>query len=333
MSIGFERPLFVLAAFIAVPLILLAARYFRPLFSLTLALGPPGGISFKSPVNLAYLTRFLQALELTAVFLLLIAASGPRFVFTEMIWLNRGADIIFTMDVSPSMSGIDMDGRNRFDTSLALMRDFADKRPQDAIGLIAFGEDAAIMTPLTTDRASLHSRMDTLAIGEMGDATAIGTALALAGFHISTSQAPRRAVVLITDGENNAGSIHPETAAAMLGQMGVSLWVIGVGSGGIIPFSYVDPVTNMLRTGTFDSRYDPENLRRIADSAQGFWIHAPTAETFAAAFARLDQGEMIVRRSGSIRREEPFHVFFVVAALAVFLGVRFVKRRMLGALV
>ena len=333
MSLGFERPLFVLAAFIAIPGVLLAARYFRPLFSLFLALGPPGGISFKSPVNLTFLTRFLHAMELAGVFFLFIAAAGPRFIYTEMIWLNRGADIIFAVDISPSMSGIDMDGRNRFDAARTLLQDFADKRPQDAIGLIAFGEDAAIMTPLTTDRASLHSRMETLAIGEMGDGTAIGTGLALAGFHISNSQAPRRAVVLITDGENNAGSIHPETAAAMLGQMGVSLWVIGVGSSGIVPFSYVDPATNMLRTGTFDSHYDPENLRRIADSGQGFWIHAPTAEAFAAAFARLDQGEMIVRRSGSVRREEPFHAFFIVAALAAFWGVRFVRRRILGALV
>ena len=332
MSIGFERPLFVLAAIIAIPGIFFIARYFRPLFSLYLALGPPGGISFKSPVNLKFLTRFLNALELTGVFFLFIAAAGPHFVYTEMIWLNRGADILFVMDVSPSMSGMDMDGRNRFDTAQALLRDFADKRPQDAIGLIAFGEDAAIMTPLTTDRASLLGRMDTLAIGEMGDGTAIGTGLALAGLHINNSRAPRRAVVLITDGENNAGSIHPETAAAMLGHMGVSLWVIGIGSSGMIPFSYVDPATNMLRTGTFESHYDPENLRRIADSAHGFWIHAPTAESFAAAFSRLDQGEMIIRRSGSVRREEPFHVFFIITALAAFWGARFVKRRVLGAL-
>jgi Ca-activated chloride channel family protein len=189
------------------------------------------------------------------------------------------------------------------------------------------------MTPLTTDRTSLFSRLDTLEIGEMGDGTALGTGLALAGFHISKSQAPRRAVVLITDGENNAGSIHPEAAAAMIGQMGVSLWVIGVGSSGVIPISYVDPRTRMRRTGTFDSRYDPENLRRIADSAQGFWIHAPTAEAFAAAFSRLDQGEMIIRRSGSVRREESLHVFFIVAVLVVFWGVRFVRRRLLGALI
>ena len=333
MSIGFERPLFILAAIIAIPVLLLVGRYFRPLFSLSLALGPPGGISFKSPVNLKYLTRFLHALELSGVFFFFVAAAGPHFVHTEMIWLSRGADIIFAIDTSPSMSALDMDGHSRFDAARTLLRDFADKRQQDAIGLIAFGEEAAIMTPLTTDRASLYYRMDTLAIGEMGDGTAIGTGLALAGFHISSSQAPRRAVVLITDGENNAGSIHPETAAAMLGNMGVSLWVIGVGSSGIVPFSYVHHLSGMVLSGTFHSYFDPENLRRIADSAGGSWIHAPTAETFAAAFASLDQGEMIIRRSGSQRREEPFHVFFIVAVLVVFWGVRFVKRRVLGALV
>ena len=333
MNIGFDRPLFLILAIISVPGFILIVRFFRPLFSLLLPLGPPGGISFKSPVNFKLLTRFLFALELAGVALLFFAAAGPRFVYTEMIWLNRGADILFAMDISPSMSGIDMDGRNRFDTARDLLRDFAEKRPQDAIGLIAFAQEAAIMTPLTTDRTSLFSRMETLALGEMGDGTAIGTGLALAGFHISNSQAPRRAVVLITDGENNAGSIHPETAAAMLGQMNVTLWVIGVGSSGIISFSYVDPVTNMLRTGTFDSHYDPENLRRIADSAGGFWIHAPTADAFSEAFARLDQGEMIIRRSGSLRREEPFHAVFIIISLILFSGVRFFRRRILGALI
>ena len=333
MSLGFERPLFLLAALLSIPALFFISRHFKPLFSLYLALGPPGGIAFKSPVNLKFLTRFLHAMELFSVVLFFAAAAGPNFVYNEMIWLNRGADIIFAVDVSPSMSAIDMDGRSRFEASSALLLDFAEKRAQDAVGLIAFGEDAAIIAPLSTDRASLHLRMETLAIGEMGDATAIGTSLALAGFHISQSQAPRRAVVLITDGENNAGSIHPEAAAAMIGQMGVSLWVIGVGSSGMIPISYVDPRTQMRRTGTYYSRYDPENLKRIADSANGQWIHAPTAEAFATAFSRLDQGEMVIRRSGSVRREEPLHVFFIVAVLIIFWTVRFVRRRVLGALI
>jgi Ca-activated chloride channel family protein len=230
------------------------------------------------------------------------------------------------------MAGIDMGGRNRFEAARSLIKDFAGQRKQDDIGLIAFGQDAALVVPLTTDREVLYSRLDTLAIGEMGDGTAIGTSLALAAFHINRSQAPRRAVVLITDGENNAGEIHPETAAAMLGDIGVSLWVIGVGSSGIVPIDYVDPYTNMRRFGTFESRYDPEVLKSLASQAQGQWIHAPEAEAFAAAFARIDEGEMVIRRSGSVRRTEPLHTYFILTSLALLWGVRLFRRYILGAL-
>ncbi|MCL2472649.1 MAG: VWA domain-containing protein, partial [Treponema sp.] len=268
----------------------------------------------------------------TGVFLLFIAAAGPHIVYSETVWLNRGADIFFVVDTSPSMAGIDMNGRSRFDAARSLVRDFAGRRAQDAIGLIAVGEEAALVVPLTTDRESLFSRLDSLAIGEMGDGTALGMGLALAGLHIAKSQAPRRAVVLITDGENNAGAINPETAAAMLGNIGVSLWVIGVGSSGEIPIDYVDPVTHMHRTGTFNSRYNSGNLKNIALEARGHWIEAPSAEAFAGAFSQLDEGEMVVRRSGSVRREEPFYAYFVAASLAVFLLVRFTRRYILGAL-
>ena len=332
MNIGFDRPLFILAGLISVPFLVLVSRYFKPLFALDISMEPPGGIAFKSPVNLRFLMRFLQILELTGVIMLFVAAAGPHFAFFEMVWLNRGADILFALDVSPSMAGIDMGGRNRFDVSLSLIKDFAERRRQDDIGLIAIGQDAALLVPLTTDRNALYSRLDTLAIGELGDGTALGTGLALAGYHISRSQAPRRAVVLITDGENNAGEIHPETAAAMLGEIGVSLWVIGVGSSGVIPIEYIDPMTRMRRSGTFESRYNPESLRQIAAKAYGHWIHAPEADAFAAAFARLDQEEMIIRRSGTIRREEPLYVFFLLAALALLWGVRFIRRYALGAL-
>ena len=333
MSLSFDRPFFILLAFIALPLFLLASRFFKPLFSLELPPGPPGGIAFKPPVNLNFLIHFLRALELLGAFLLFTAAAGPHFVFADIIWLNRGADIIFVLDVSPSMAGLDMNGRSRFDAARTLLRDFADRRQQDAVGLLAVGEDAALVIPITTDRTSLYSRLDTLSVGEMGDGTALGTGLAMAAFYISSSQAPRRVAVLITDGENNAGAVHPETAAAMLGEMGVSLWVIGVGSSGEIQISYVDPVSQMRRTGSFESRYDPEALKRIADAAKGHWIYAPSAEAFASAFSQLDHGEAIVRRSGTVRREEPLYAFFLLASLALLWGVRFVRRRILGALI
>ena len=332
MSLGFDRPFFIFIAVIAIPALIFISRYFKPIFALDLPLGPPGGIPFKSPVNLKILMKFLHALELSGVFLLFIAAAGPHLVYSETVWLNRGADIFFVVDISPSMAGMDMNGRTRFDAARSLVRDFSDRRKQDAIGLIAVGQEAALVVPLTTDRESLYSRLDTLAIGEMGDGTALGLGLALAGFHIAKSQAPRRAVVLITDGENNAGAIHPETAAAMLGDIGVSLWVIGVGSSGEVPINYVDPLTHMRRTGTFSSRYDPETLKNIALKAQGHWIQAPSAEAFADAFSQIDQGEMVIRRSGSVRREDPLYAYFVLASLAVFISVRLTRRYILGAL-
>jgi len=90
VTFGFERPIFVLAAFISIPLLFLVSRYFKPLFALDIPLEPPGGIAFKSPVNLRFLMKFLHTLELTGAFLLFIAVSGPHLAFSEMVWLNRG---------------------------------------------------------------------------------------------------------------------------------------------------------------------------------------------------------------------------------------------------
>jgi Ca-activated chloride channel family protein len=331
MIASFDRPFFLFAGLIAIPLIFILSKRLRSLFTLELPLGPPGGIPFHY-LNLDLLMKALHVLELCGLFFLFVAAAGPHFINMEIVWFSRGADILFVMDISPSMAGLDMNGRSRFDAARELVQDFASRRPSDALGLVAVGEDAGLLVPLTTDRESFYSRLDSLALGELGDGTALGMGLAVAGLHLNKSGAPRRTVVLITDGENNAGSVHPETAAALLGDMGVSLWVIGVGSSGDVPVNYVDPVTHIRRVGTFESRFDPETLKGIAEKGRGTLIAAPSAETFAAAFARLDQGEMIIRRSGTVRQKEPFHEFFIVGAILLLCGVRFFRRYILGAL-
>jgi len=137
--------------------------------------------------------------------------------------------------------------------------------------------------------------------------------------------------VLISDGENNAGAIHPETAAAMLKEINVSLWVIGVGSGGEVPIDYIDPQTRMRRTGLIDSGYDADALARIAGSGGGTWIQAPSADAFAAAFARVDEREILVRRSGVITRKLPFHGPFILTAFVLVAVSGFIRRFFLGA--
>jgi Ca-activated chloride channel family protein len=331
MSFGFERPLFFAAACIIIPLVALAAKRFRNFFTLSVPLGPPGGIPFKPPFNTEALIRLLRFLEYGGVFLLLVSAAGPVLKTTETLWLNQGADILFALDTSPSMAGIDMDGKSRFDAARRLIREFAESRPSDAIGLAAVGSDAALILPPTADRGALFSRLESLRVAELGDGTALGMGIAVAALHLETSTAPRRAVVLITDGENNAGAIHPETAAAMLPGRGISLWVIGMGSGGEVPIDYVDPVTRMRRTGTFESRFNPENLAALCRAGEGTYLSAPSADALAAAFSRLSGEEMIIGRSGFFTRRKPCHIPFIISALVILAAVRWIRTLFLGA--
>jgi Ca-activated chloride channel family protein len=326
-----ERPILAIAAFVIFPLAIMLAKRLGSPFTASVPLEPPGGAPFKAPYNLAGLIKALYALEYCGIFLLFIGASGPVMQISETVWLNRGADILFVLDISPSMAAIDMDGSNRYNAARRLLKDFADRRPSDGIGLVAAGDDAALLIPPTTDRGLLAARLENLHIGEMGDGTALGMGLAIAAYHLEKSKAPRRAAVLISDGENNAGAIHPETAAAMLKEINASLWVIGVGSGGEVPIDYVEPRTRMRRTGLIDSSYDSEALARIAASGGGTWIHAPSADAFAAAFARVDDQEALVRRSSTVMRKRPFHQPFILAAFALVAASRFVRRFFLGA--
>jgi Ca-activated chloride channel family protein len=334
MRLGFERPLLILLGLLIMAALFLLSRRCRHVLAADVSLGPPGGVPFRAPVNLRFLMKLLGLMEGAGVLLLFTAAAGPHGVYTETVWLNRGADILFVLDISPSMAAVDMNGRSRFEVSRELIRDFAARRPTDAVGLAVVGNDAALLAPPTTDRRSLNQRLEELSVGELGDGTALGLGLAIAARHLSRRRGaggPAPSAVLITDGENNAGGIHPETAAALFPGFGISLWVIGVGSRGEVPFSYVDPRTRMQRTGIFDSRFDAAVLEDLARKGGGTWLAAPSAESFAAAFTALDEGEMTISRPGTRVRREPLYRPFAAAALILLVLVRFVRRVILGA--
>jgi Ca-activated chloride channel family protein len=331
--IGFETPLVLFIGAILLVLIFVLSRFRKDELVFLVPLGAPGGTSFRPPFGIDSLVRLLRAGTAAALVLLFIASSGPVFISSSTVWLSRGADIVFILDVSPSMAGIDMNGKNRFDAARDLVRSFAMTRPQDALGLVALGADAVLLVPPTLDRGAFFTRLDGLRIGELGDGTAIGTALALASLHIRNFRgSSRRSVVLITDGENNAGAVHPENAAASLRSGGAGFWVIGLGGAGEVPIDYVDPLTKIRRTGSFDSRYDHNSLRAIAAKGGGVYLAAPSAEGFAAAFARLDSGELTIGRSGVIRRRIPLHEPLIAAGALLLLVVRILRRHVLGAL-
>ncbi|MCL2806083.1 MAG: VWA domain-containing protein [Treponema sp.] len=331
MSFTFDNPFIAVSSFIIIPLAVLVFSQMKNPFVAAIPLGAPGGVPFKT-TQINGIVRLLKFLELAGIFLLFFSAAGPSIKTSETVWLNRGADIIFIMDISPSMAALDMDGKNRFSVGKTLLEEFAHKRPSDSIGLVAVGDDAALLLPPSTDREALKIRLEQLQIGELGDGTALGMGLAVAAFHLEKSNAKRKVAVIITDGENNAGAIHPETAAGFIRDMGASFWVIAIGSAGEVPIDYTDPYTRIRRVGTFDSRYDAESLRRLTVAGGGTYISAPNIDAFASAFSQLDLSEITIQRSRIINKQHSVFFQFIIPAVILLAAVKFTRQNILGAI-
>jgi len=125
--------------------------------------------------------------------------------------------------------------------------------------------------------------------------------------------------------------VHPETAAALLPGLGISFYVIAVGSTGQVPIDYVDPFTKLRRTGSFDSQFSLEALAKIASAGGGTFIPAPSEESFNAAFERIDNEEITITRSALRGKKTPVHSKLVsIGGAALALSV-FCKKFFLGA--
>jgi Ca-activated chloride channel family protein len=322
MDIVYERPLFLALAVLAPFAIVFARRFFKAAFTVKLSLGPEGGTLFKPLGSTGLGAKILFIAEIAAVSLILVAIANPMKVTVTPVYKDRGADITFILDISPSMAVLDINDAggkkiSRFEAARMLILSFADDHPAAAVGLVAVGEEAALLIPPTIDRILFRDRLQALRIGELGDGTALGMGLSLAAYYLHTSAAPLRSCILVTDGENNAGPVHPETAAEMLASAGISLFVLGIGTGGETILDYIDPQTNQHRRGFYDSRYDTESLVRIAEKGNGIFLEARTGDELGRAFFRVSENSMVPVRVETLHTTESRAAPFIIAALAL----------------
>ncbi|GHT49140.1 aerotolerance regulator BatA [Spirochaetia bacterium] len=331
MNIAFERPLLAILAVFSPLIIMLLKNFFHSAFNLNLSFGAPEKKKYSFSLRWFIFLRTLKIMEYTSVVLLLLASSCPQIIKREIVWLDRGSDIVFVLDCSPSMAGIDMNGENRFNASKKLIHNFATNRPSDSVGLIAVGIDAAVLVPPTIDRTAFLNRLDLLQIGELGDGTALGMGLSLAALHLHNSSANQKAVILITDGENNAGAIHPSTAALALHEENVDLYIIGIGRSGDIPIDYVDPVTKVRRAGTFESKFSGEVLEKLAIEGNGIYLNAPSSEAFSEAFAAINKREANVSRGSYKENRKNINPLLLWSALIMLITCRFIKKYIFGS--
>ncbi|HLJ75378.1 MAG TPA: VWA domain-containing protein [Thermoanaerobaculia bacterium] len=238
-------------------------------------------------------------LECVAALLMIIALARPQRI-TRLASNDRyGVDIVVALDASGSMAAEDFRPRNRFAVAKDLIGEFISKRQDDRIGIVTFGVRAATRVPITYDREIAQSILDKAQVGENGDGTAIGHAIATAVNRLRSSKTRSRIIILVTDGVNNAGSIEPMTAANIASKLGIKIYTIGVGSRGDsngevwYPIKRVDPLTGEMKNEYQKIRadLDEETLSNIAHTTGGEYFRATDAQTMSQILNRIDSLE------------------------------------------
>ena len=240
----------------------------------------------------ARLAELPFVLECLAALLLVGAMARPQRI-TKLSASDRyGIDIVVALDASGSMAAEDFRPKNRFGVAKDLIGDFISRRQDDRIGIVTFGVRAATRVPITFDRDVAQAILEKAQVGENGDGTAIGHAIATAVNRLRTSKSRSRIIILLTDGVNNAGSIEPLTAARIAAKEGIKIYTIGVGSRGPvpIPIKRQDPFSGEIVT-TYQvvrADIDEETLAAIAKTTGGEYFRATTANTMRDVLARID---------------------------------------------
>ena len=210
------------------------------------------------------------------------------------------------VDISGSMQEEDFRYAGRYVPRLAVVRElarqFIAEREGDRIGLILFGEQAYVQTPLTLDRATVQHFLAEATVGLAGKATAIGDAIGLSIKRLRQRPEGSRVLILLTDGANTAGNVEPQEAATLAHELGITIYTIGVGSDGTNRSAFGFPF------GGRGSDLDEGTLIRIAEATGGRYFRARSTEEMAQIYATIDELEPTETAGEALRpRLEWFH--------------------------
>ncbi|HEV3003958.1 MAG TPA: VWA domain-containing protein [Pirellulales bacterium] len=268
------------------------------------------------PVTMAQrVRRTLPFFYVLALCLLVAALARPQSGKSETRISGEGIAIEIVLDVSGSMEALDFQLQGQDVSRLAavqhVIRNFVlgsresglSGRPDDLIGLVAFGGFADSKCPLTLDHGALVDIVDSLEVPkpvrdgkgrvinaqslEEELATAIGDGVALAVDRLRGANAKSKVIVLLTDGDNNAGVVAPREAARIAQESGIKLYTIGIGRNGVVPIPQEDDFGNRVLVPA-QFRIDEELLGEMAQTGAGQYFHASDSEGLAQVYAQID---------------------------------------------
>ncbi len=264
---------------------------------------------------------FLLSLRWFALALLFLGMARPQVAGGQAPLKASGIDIAVAVDLSGSMIAEDFELRGERVNRLTMLKDvlgsFIEQRSNDRIGLVAFGSEAFIAAPPTLDHDFLRRVLDRLELGVIdGQQTAIGSGLSAAVNRLRELKSKSRIVILMTDGQNNAGSIPPVTAAEAAASLGVKVYTIGVGTRGFAPVPAKDAFGRKVYVKQAVD-IDEDTLRKVADKTGGKYYRADSTETLRRVYAEIDKLEKTEAELKRFAYYEELMSWFVLPGLAL----------------
>ena len=229
-------------------------------------------------------TRLLfvpSLMQLFALGLSIVALARPQLAIADtQKRTTQGIDLAIALDLSGSMEAADMQP-NRLRAAKRVLTRFLQARHDDRIALVTFAGEAYTQVPLTLDYGVIEAVVAQLRTGVLADGTAIGDALGTALDRLRDSKARSRAVVLITDGDNNAGRLAPADAAAIAKEMGVPVYPILIGTGAHAPMPVGRDAEGRPVYQEVEMPINPKLLADIAQATGGKFYRATDGKSLA----------------------------------------------------
>ena len=259
------------------------------------------GVSF-APVRNLELAAALQspqlwlqpALMALGCSILILALARPQAGEESSSVRASGIDIMLLLDVSRSMLSEDFqigsERASRIDVVKQVTERFIRGRPSDRIGIIAFAGRPYMVSPLTLDHDWLLANLKRIQIGLTEDGTAIGSALVAGANRLRDPNVKSRVIVLLTDGDNNAGKVPPLTAAEAAAAIGIKIYTIGTGTNGLVPFPTTDQFGNKFYTQEY-MPFQEDACRQIARIGSGKFYRATDTRGLNDIFSDIDHLE------------------------------------------
>lgn len=257
--------------------------------------------------------------------LLLIALSGPRWVGAPMPLEREGRNIMMALDLSGSMELNDLLWKGRPATRLSIVKraamQFVNDRKTDKIGLILFGSQAYLQTPLTYDHRSVLMRIDDATVGLAGKTTSIGDALGLAVKRLQSVPSDGRVIILLTDGVNNSGVLDPIKAAELAASEGIKIYTIGLGAN---PSQQQENALFLALNPA--AELDEDTLKEVAEVGGGQYFRATDGESLHKVYKTINQLEMASQESETIRPQFDYYAWPLSIALLILI-IFFIRQR------